>query len=201
MIQKNRGIHLRNKASPDIEKGVDRLNGLLRLVLFRSKDRKLLNPVLDELLQERPTSILSKIAVPAQIEPNTIRIQSENLLKVTIDDGGQQQFTLGIWRRYIKSQYRLIRRNLSARHSLSPLPHQPLTPLRSDWCDIGTVAQGLLTILCDDFLFLRPLCFEVTALKESPSPRRSHRSSRDERATNEMEWMRIVSPGAHLSTE
>jgi hypothetical protein len=38
--------------------------------------------------QESPRPILSKVAVKAEVEPNTIRIHFENLLEVTIDDSG-----------------------------------------------------------------------------------------------------------------
>jgi hypothetical protein len=87
-IQKNGSIRFRNKASPDVEKGVGRIEGPLQLVLFRSKGRNLFDRVLDETSQESPRPILSKVAVKAEVEPNTIRIHFENLLEVTIDDSG-----------------------------------------------------------------------------------------------------------------
>jgi hypothetical protein len=42
----------------------------------------------------------------------------------------------------------------------------------------GQSSRGLLTIFLNDVLFLCPLRFQVIALEESPSPPRSHRSSR-----------------------
>jgi hypothetical protein len=101
-IQKNGSICLRNKASPDVEKGVGRINGPLQLVLFRSKGRNPFDRVHDETSQESPGPILSKVAVKAEVEPNTIRIHFENLLEVAIDDGGLQQFVPGTQRRSVE---------------------------------------------------------------------------------------------------
>ena len=87
-IQKNGSIRLRNKASPDVEKGVGRIESPLQLVLFRSKGRNPFCRVLGETSQESLSPILSKVAIKAEVEPNTIRIHFENLLEVTIDDSG-----------------------------------------------------------------------------------------------------------------
>jgi hypothetical protein len=54
----------------------------------RSKGRNPFDRVLDETSQKSPRPILSKAAVKAEIEPNTIRIHFENLLEVAIDDSG-----------------------------------------------------------------------------------------------------------------